>query len=217
MDGVSVTVVDFLVVGVILLSALFAMWRGLVQETLSIFSWVAAAYAALRLYGWFQPLLKDHISPEWLASVIAFFGIFLIVLIPLSFVSHRFGETIKRSEIGPVDRSLGFVFGLGRGLVIVGLAYIAFSLLVPMRDHPGWLTHARLVPLVQSTSDVLLSLVPGHEVDTQMGKLNDQSTAETAKPAAEPARPGKTYGAKERRALDRLIEATGDKGKGSPQ
>lgn len=217
MDGVSVTVVDFLVVGVILLSALFAMWRGLVWETLSIFAWVAAAYSALRLYPWFQPLLKAHISSELLASAIAFFGIFLIVLIPLSFLSHRFGETIKRSEIGPVDRSLGFVFGVGRGLVIVGLAYIAFSMLVPIRDHPGWLTHARLLPLVQSTSDVLLSLVPGHEVDTGTDRLTGQSTAETAKPTPTPAKPGKTYGAKERRALDRLIEATGDKGKGSPQ
>jgi membrane protein required for colicin V production len=215
MDGVSVTVVDFLVVGVILLSAIFAMWRGLVQETLSIFAWVAAAYAALRLFSLFQPLLKNHISPEWLASVLAFFGIFLIVLIPLSFLSHRFGEVIKRSEIGPVDRSLGFVFGVGRGLVIVGLAYIAFSLLVPIRDHPGWLTHARLLPLVQNTSDVLLSLVPGHEVDSGTDSLNSQSTAGSSKPA--PAKSGKTYGAKERRALDRLIEATGDKGKGSPQ
>jgi membrane protein required for colicin V production len=217
MDGVSVTVVDFLVVGVILLSALFAMWRGLVWETLSIFAWVAAAYSALRLYPWFQPLLKAHISSELLASVIAFFGIFLIVLIPLSFLSHRFGETIKRSEIGPVDRALGFVFGVGRGLVIVGLAYIAFSMLVPIRDHPSWLTHARLLPLVQSTSDVLLSLLPGHEVDTGMDHTTGQSAAETAKPTPSAATPSKTYGAKECRALDRLIEATGDKGKGSPQ
>lgn len=212
MDGVSVTVVDFLVVGVILLSALFAMWRGLVQETLSIVAWVAAAYSALRFYPLLQPLLENYIGSPRLASLAAGAIIFLVVLIPLSFLSHRFGENVKHSEIGPVDRSLGFVFGVGRGLVIIGIAYIAFSALVPMRDHPGWLTHARLLPLIQSTSDVLLSLVPDRSLDTAQAAEPTQETAKS-KPVA---KPGKTYGARDRRALDRLIEATGD-GKGSPQ
>jgi len=213
MDGVSVTVVDFLVVGVILLSALFAMWRGLVQETLSIVAWVAAAYSALRFYPLLQPLLENYIASSRLASLAAGAIIFLVVLIPLSFLSHRFGENVKKSEIGPVDRSLGFVFGVGRGLVIVGIAYIAFTALVPTRDHPGWLTHARLLPLIQSTSDVLLSLVPDRGLDS--AALAAQPAQETAK-SHPVAKPGKTYGARDRRALDRLIEATGD-GKGSPQ
>ena len=215
MDGVSVTVVDFLVVGVILLSAMFAMWRGLVQETLSIVAWVAAAYSALRFYPLLTPLLADYIASGRLANLAAGAIIFLIVLIPLSFLSHRFGENIKHSEIGPVDRSLGFVFGVGRGLVIVGLAYIAFVALVPMRDHPGWLTHARLLPLIQNTSDVLLSLVPDRGLDIERDRLSDQPAGETAK-SSPSSEAGKTYGAKDRRALDRLIEATGD-GKDSPQ
>lgn len=215
MDGVSVTVIDFLVVGVILLSAVLAMWRGLVQETLSIFAWVAAAYSALRFYPLVEPLLKSYIASGRLASLAAGAIIFLLVLIPLSFLSHRFGENIKNSEIGPVDRSLGFVFGIGRGLVIVGIAYIAFVALVPTRDHPGWLTHARLLPLIQSTSDVLLSLVPDRGLDTNRDRFATQPAQETAK-SSQAAKPGKTYGARDRRALDRLIEATGD-GKNSPQ
>ena len=215
MDGVSVTVVDFLVVGVILLSALFAMWRGLVQETLSIVAWVAAAYSALRFYPLLQPLLENYIASPRLASLAAGAIIFLVVLIPLSFLSHRFGENVKHSEIGPVDRSLGFVFGVGRGLVIIGIAYIAFTALVPTRDHPGWLTHARLLPLIQSTSDVLLSLVPDRGLDADGTAIATQPAQETSK-SKPVAKPGKTYGARDRRALDRLIEATGD-GKDSPQ
>ncbi|MGQ0742274.1 MAG: CvpA family protein [Alphaproteobacteria bacterium] len=214
MDGVSVTVLDILVVGVILFSALFAMWRGLIQETLSIVAWVAAAYSALRFYPWLQPLVEDYVASPRLAALAAGAIIFLIVLIPISFLSHRFGENVKQSHIGPVDRSLGFVFGVGRGLVIVGLAYIAFSALVPTRDHPGWLTHARLLPLIQSTSDVLLSLVPDRNGDV----VREHWAAKTATDPAkiEPKeKPAKTYGARERRALDRLIEATGDEG--SPQ
>ena len=44
-----------------------------------------------------------------------------------------------------------------RGLVIVGLAYLAFTYFVPIREQPHWLTEARLLPMVQTTADVLLS------------------------------------------------------------
>ncbi len=104
----SVTVIDFLVVGVILLSAVFAMWRGLVQETLSIFAWVAAAYSALRFYPLLEPLLKNYIASGWLASLAAGAIIFLLVLIPLSFLSHRFGENVKNSRNRPGGPRAGF-------------------------------------------------------------------------------------------------------------
>ena len=52
-----------------------------------------------------------------------------------------------------------------RGLVIVGLAYLAFTYFVPIRKQPDWLTEARLLPMIQSTADVLLSLVPDQPHD----------------------------------------------------
>jgi membrane protein required for colicin V production len=160
MGQLSITLIDVLVVLVIFVSAGFAMWRGLISETFSIFEWVAAAYLALRFTPTFQPLLRDAISPPWLAGVAAFAGVFLIVFIPLSIFAHRLSDVVKKSEIGPVDRALGMVFGVLRGLVIVGLAYIAFAALVPVQDHPAALTDARLFPLIRDTSDVLLSIVP---------------------------------------------------------
>jgi membrane protein required for colicin V production len=126
MGEFSVTVVDVLVVLVILVSAAYAIYRGLMRETLSIFAWVAAAFVTLRFFPNFRPLLRDLVSPNWLADLLVFAAMFLIVLVPLSFMSYRFGESVKRSEVGPVDRTLGLVFGVGRGLVIVGFAYVAF-------------------------------------------------------------------------------------------
>ena len=108
--------------------------------------------------------------------------------------------------------ALGLVFGIGRGLVIVGLGYIAFAMLVPLRDHPVALTQAKLYPLIQNTSEVLLELVPGLNRDGKDGKEGETKTASqngTAETAANSEQSGKTYGASERRALDRLIEATG--------
>src|SRR5215471_3063477 len=199
----GITIIDISVVAVVLLSAIFAMWRGLIQETFTIFEWVAAAFVGLRFASTFQPLVAGIISPSWLAWIAAFVGIFLIVFIPLSIFSHRLSEMVKRSEIGPVDRALGLVFGLGRGLVIIGLGYIAFAALVPASDRPEQLTKARLFPLIQNTSEVLLDLVPGTKLD--LARTDDANDSQKGTQKGRDSA-GKTYGASERSALDRLIE-----------
>ena len=76
-------------------------------------------------------------------------------------MSYRFSEGVQNSPIGAIDRSLGFAFGVIRGLFVVGLAYLAFSMMVPVRTQPEWLTGAHLLPLIQSSSDVILSLAAG--------------------------------------------------------
>jgi membrane protein required for colicin V production len=197
MSGLPVSTIDLVVIAIVLISAILALWRGLVRETFSIFEWVASAYVALRLAPVFQPMLAGLISPPWLAWVAVFVGVFLIVLVPLSIMSHRFAEIVKRSEIGAIDRALGFVFGIGRGLVIVGLAYIAYASFVPLESQSATVTNARLFPLIQNSSEVLLSLVPGTK--SEGGTVSQDQGPDEAK----------TYGAQDRGALDRLFEATG--------
>jgi membrane protein required for colicin V production len=197
MSGLLVTTIDVIVIAVILLSAVIALYRGLVRETFSIFEWVASAYAAIRLTPIFQPMLAGIVEPSWLAWIAVFVGTFLIVLVPLSIMTHRFAELVKRSEIGAIDRALGFVFGIGRGLVIVGLAYIAYASFVPLESQSATVTQARLFPLIQNSSEVLLSLVP--ESGSEGGTVSQ----------GDPQDEAKTYGASDRSALDRLFEATG--------
>jgi membrane protein required for colicin V production len=219
MNDVSVTAVDVVVVAVLLISGGFAMWRGLVSETFTIIDWVAAAFVAIRFTPTFQPLLRGMIAPSWLEYAVVFIGPLLLMFIPLSILNHRLSAAVRLSEIGPVDRVLGAVFGLARGLVIVGLAYIAFTAMVPAKDHPEALTQAKLYPLIRQTSEVLLDLVPGQRgvagLETAPAKTPpepapDAAAAPQRADAAEPDT--KTYGANDRRALDRLIETTGGQG-----
>jgi membrane protein required for colicin V production len=198
MGNLSITMIDAVVIGVILASAGFAMWRGLIHETFAIFEWVAGIYVALRFAPVFQPLLRGVITPPWLAYILVLVGTFFVVFVPLSIFSHRLSEVVKKSEAGAVDRALGLVFGIGRGLVIVGLGYIAFASLVPIKDHPAALTQAKLFPLIRNTSEVLLDLVPG--ADKVAGL--DQGKGDQAQGRAV----AKTYGASDRSALDNLIE-----------
>ncbi len=89
------------------------------------------------------------------------------MFIPFAFMSSRFSDTVKNSPIGPLDRAAGVAFGVVRGLVVVGLAYLAFTYFVPIRQQPHWVTEARLLPVVQSTADVLLSVVPDRPGDSR--------------------------------------------------
>src|ERR1700753_1566285 len=138
MSALGLTIIDPIVLVVIFVSAVYASYRGFVSETLSIFACAAAAFATLFFGPKLAPLTKGLVSSPWLGLLIGYAAIFLIVLIPLSFVSFRFAESVKNSPVGTLDRVLGAVFGILRGLAIIGLAYIAFSSVIPVRNQPDW-------------------------------------------------------------------------------
>ena len=219
--------IDLLVIGIVIASAVYATYRGFVAETLSIFAWAAAALATLYFAPSTVPLLNGMFSPT-IATLAAYIGVFLLVLIPLSFLSFRFAQGVQSSALGTLDRSMGAVFGIVRGLILIAMAYLLFTLIVPVKKQPDWIADAWTLPLVQDTGDVLLSLVPDR--DSHAFDVNEEPEArDRRKDAAYPSdlprprpKPGayeaakshvtktkKSYGAKDRKALDRLIQATG--------
>lgn len=223
MSALGITVIDPIVLAVLFVSAVYATYRGFVSETLSIFAWAAAAFATLFFGPKLAPVTRTLFSTPFVGVLVGYAAIFLAVLIPLSFMSFRFAQSVKNSQVGTLDRSLGAVFGVVRGLAIIGLAYIAFSSVVAVKNQPDWIAGAKTLPLIQISSEALLSLVP----DQHLGAAPSQ--AEAARPAPAPSgtvptpapKPAtakkhrqKAYGAKERRELDRLIETTG--GNGNP-
>src|SRR6201996_1963466 len=145
--NLSFTFIDFLVITVIIVSAAYAAYRGMMSETLTIFAWAAAPFATLYFGPWLVPMARSMIAARWLAAPAAYFVVFLVVFIPLSFMSHRFSQGVKNSPIGPLDRGLGIAFGVVRGLVVVGLAYLAFTYFNPIRQQPDWLLSARTLPI----------------------------------------------------------------------
>jgi membrane protein required for colicin V production len=207
MHALNVSWVDLAVVGIVAVSTILAVVRGFVRETLSIIAWAAAAVATLYFGPIAAPFLRTRISTPLAGSLIAYVGAFLVVLIPLSFISYRLSEGVRRSPIGTLDRSLGVPFGVIRGLGLVGVAYLAFSLVIPVGAQPSWVTGARLLPIIQGSSDVLLSLLPAHA-------RSAAQTASTAKPRVAGSHEPTAYQAEDRRALDHLIEVTRASAKG---
>jgi membrane protein required for colicin V production len=212
MHALNISWADVAVVAVVVVSTILAVARGFVRETLSILAWAAAAAATIYFGPSLAAFLGARISTPLLAPVLAYAGIFLVVLIPLSFVSYRLSERVRNSPVGTLDRSLGAPFGIIRGLALIGIAYLAISLVIPVRAQPAWLSQARLLPVMQRSSDVILSLVPTRThlppSVTSIGEHRGGKSGDTA--TAQPAK--KTYQADVRRALDHLIAATRSSG-----
>ncbi|HEX3666292.1 MAG TPA: CvpA family protein [Rhizomicrobium sp.] len=210
MHGLNIFWVDVAVAAVVAISTLIAVLRGFVREVLSILAWGVAAVAAI----WFGPaasaFLHTHISTPFVAPVLAYAGIFLLVLIPLGFASHYIAQSVRRSPISAADRCLGVPFGIVRGLALVGLVYFAFSLIVPLYAQPSWLTQARLLPVIRASSNMISSLLPGLE---HSKFLRDESLGTDIRSAAHAYQHHrKIYQASDRRALDQLIANTSASG-----
>jgi len=215
--NLGLTFVDFLVILILLVSIVFAMWRGFISETLSIIAWALAAFSALYFGPYAVEILRHVFASWWLAWIVGYAAMFLIVLIPISYASFRASESVKESAVGPVDRAGGALFGAARGLVLVGALYLLFLHLVPYHQQPTSVREARLFPLIRSSAALLNALVPRPDrlrLDTREGSgRGDESSPAAPEAGTQPTRQPnqKLYGAAERRALDRLVETSDHK------
>jgi len=227
-----VTLFDGIVIGVLLISSVLAMLRGFTNEVLSILAWVVGALAALWLFPYVTPLLRSVISPDWLAAVASAVGIFIVGYVLVAAFTVRWADHLLalHDQAESLDRTLGFLFGLARGLLIVTVAYLFFAWLVPNpADQPDWIRNARLRPMVEQSAATLFTLAPsgaGREPRFDTRSQPAPASGTQRQPAAEPppsaanppssspsnsaADTGKNdgYNTSERRGLDRLFEST---------
>jgi len=183
-------ILDLVIIAVIVLSALFAAWRGFTRETLSIGAWVGAAIAMFLVGEKAVPLATPYIEHPMIAKIAAYAAVFVIALIPLAYISYRISESVRDSFVGPVDRLLGLVFGIARGLVVVGIGFLVFTSLVGESRLPDWFKEARLRPLMESSGNLIASLLPERkDVENAVKEQVDPIIGGRKQPVAEPEAP----------------------------
>ena len=111
-----ITLLDIILIGVMLISALLAMIRGFMREVLSIAAWGIAAVVTLYSYTKLLPFAKSYFNNDIVAAAVVVGGVFLGTLLIVSVITVRFSDMVLDSRVGALDRTLGFLFGLGRGL-----------------------------------------------------------------------------------------------------
>lgn len=141
MDGF--TLIDAVVAGIIVLSAVLAYSRGLVREVMAIAGWVGAAVLAFIFAPAAEPLVKelpvigDFIGDNCELSIIAAFaGVFAIGLVIAALFTPLFSSVVQRSVLGGLDQALGFLFGVLRGIVLVAIAFLVYDRAVAANTVP---------------------------------------------------------------------------------
>ena len=149
MNNLPFNIADAAVIVVVIGSALFALANGLVRSVLSLAGWIGAALVTVWAFDLVRPYAFNLIGEKTLSDIAAGVVLFVAALVVFSLVAAAAGNAIRRTSLSALDRTLGFAFGLARGGLLVTLAYMGLSLLVPPKEHPPWITQAKAFPLVE--------------------------------------------------------------------
>lgn len=155
-----ITIFDGIVIGVVLFSAVLAMVRGFSREVLSIASWAGSVAAAYYLYPVLVPYVKNYTSDDRIALAGSAGIIFIVALIVISFITSRIADFIIDSRIGALDRTLGFLFGAARGLLLLVVAVAFWNWLIDVRQRPDWVNNAKSKPFLDSLVLKLEAVLP---------------------------------------------------------
>jgi membrane protein required for colicin V production len=131
------TWLDYAVLIVLAASILWGVWRGLVHEVVSVASWVLAFLAANMFAGPIGEALPTSMLTSEARVLVSFVAVFIVTLIVCTVVGHLLSKMTKVAGLGPLDRTLGGVFGLARALVIL-LAFALLAGLTALPRQPAW-------------------------------------------------------------------------------
>jgi membrane protein required for colicin V production len=153
----GLTALDIIVLLFVAGAAVLGFMRGFVTEVLSLFAWVAIVFVIKFGHLPFTKVLAPIIGTNSGAAVAAFALLAGVTYILGRMVANAIGSRTRTSILGPVDRALGFGFGVLKGLILASLAFLAVVLVLdtirggPAR-RPPWLTNSRTYPLLNATS-----------------------------------------------------------------
>ena len=166
MDDLPINAFDLIVFVLLLLSGGLAFARGFVREVLAIGSWIGAALVTRFAFPYVSPIARETFNSETVTGFLRGFGygeahrdlladiaggivVFVAAMVVLSILSTIIARIVQGSALSAVDRSLGFLFGLLRGGLVICLFYLLLAWLIPDRgDRPQWIEQARTLPLL---------------------------------------------------------------------
>lgn len=169
-------VADIIVLGIVGVSLLVGLWRGLVKEALSLACWIAAVVLAVLFNARVAAYLDDWVANPGLQRIVAFVLIFVVTVFAGGIVSTLVSKLTSAVGLQAADRALGGVFGLARGLVIVTLGVM---LTAPFETFRPWYDASRSAPWLLDLSEQFRALLeerdllPGSSLEAPAGEAGD--------------------------------------------
>lgn len=226
-------IIDIVVGAIVLISAIISFLRGAIREVLTIAGVVGGLFAAIFFGPKLAPVFRnwlgvaegeevgklfDVVPMNIVADVCAYAAIFIIVVIIISVISHFTAGAAKAMGLGPIDRTLGVIFGIVRAVILLALLYLPFHLLMDANSKEKYFADSKTHIFIENTADYMVRFLPSsgdvqskvNEVkDGQIKKKlfeNDILYNKDAKPEEKPEAEEEGYSKTERQELEELIE-----------
>jgi membrane protein required for colicin V production len=171
----------------VLISAILATARGLTREVLSLATWAGSAAIAIYMWQYHPEIARGYIAEPLVADIATVVVTFIVALIVLHLLTMRIADFVVDSRVGPIDRTLGFVFGVLRGILIAIVITIFGTWLLP-NNLPPWAANAQTLPQLQTMGNTLISMLP-EELEQQVTQILKGGTGLTDDVSGGPVTP----------------------------
>lgn len=198
-------IIDIIVLITLVLSILFALYRGLVCELLCISSWILAGFGALYGFKPMQSLLSGIFDSEVIAGVVGSAVIALSVLVLMTIINSQITKRLRNSSLSGLDRILGFVFGGLRAALLLSLLYIGISMILSEKQISDIEKENSSVTYIKKTVGMLEYFVPESVLNDLKVKKDSNITKEQPKIGTQLKNQPKPKNT-DKKALDSLIK-----------
>lgn len=175
---------DFAIIGIVLLSTFISLIRGFIKEAISLATWVLAVWVALKYTPFVAGLLAETVDIPSIRMGIAALVLFISTLIVGALINYMISQLVDKTGFSGTDRTLGVVFGVLRGVLVVALVVMLASL-TPIPQDPWW-KQSRLLPVFQEKIVTYKTYLPApiaENFDFNRGTQTPDSESAPARPA----------------------------------
>lgn len=171
--------IDYIIIGVILISALISLLRGFVKEIFSLLAWIAAFWVAVRFGPDAADRLFSMISTPSARLALGYLSCFLVTLIIGALFSHFMTLLVKQTQLQGTDRSLGLIFGGLRGVLMVTVL-VMLGQMTPLPQDPWW-DDSTLLPHIEDLAAWVQDQLP-EDVAARFAEVHDELPIPPTKP-----------------------------------
>lgn len=173
-------VADFVILGIVIFSAVVGLIRGLLKEALSLATWIVAVWASLNFAHELAPFFAERIESPVMRLLVGGVIIFVVVLVVGGVLNYLISVAVRSTGLTGTDRVLGVIFGAARGGVIVALLLAFLAGILPLREESWW-SESKLIPYHEDIVAWVRNLLP-----EELAQYLETEPAETEPDAGKP-------------------------------
>jgi membrane protein required for colicin V production len=206
--GLGLTQFDAVVLILLAISAAMGFFRGAMLEIVSLIALVVAAGVAIFGLSTTAPMARKLIHLDWLATAAALIVVFVVVFALIRLIGAIIARQVQQTEfLGALDRSVGLLIGLARGLIVLGALNLMFNAATPKDLRPHWIVGATTWPLAQTMGKLLVAMAPqGMDIAGRMKPAFDRALHGAAHDAMDDRLKSEGYDARQRGEIEDLVE-----------